>query len=65
MKTIGKGIVVTDSTAYAKLNDASPPQEFEDYFPDEKLPDLAIFVALMLITFVPAISLTLPGLIGQ
>jgi len=26
---------------------------------------LAIFVALMLITFVPAISLTLPGLIGQ
>jgi len=25
---------------------------------------LAIFVALMLITFVPAISLTLPGLIG-
>lgn len=26
---------------------------------------LAIFVALMLITFVPAISLTLPGLIGD
>jgi TRAP-type C4-dicarboxylate transport system permease large subunit len=26
---------------------------------------LAIFVALMLITFVPAISLTLPGLIGN
>ena len=26
---------------------------------------IAIFVALMLITFVPAISLTLPGLIGQ
>ena len=47
MKTIGKGIVVTDSTTYVKLNDASPPQEFEDYFPDEKLPDLAIFVALI------------------
>lgn len=47
MKTIGKGIVITGSDTYAKLNDELPPQELEDYFPDEKLPDLAIFVALL------------------
>ena len=47
MKTVGKGIVITNSATYANLNDESPPQEFEDYFPDEKLPDLAIFVALI------------------
>ncbi len=47
MKTVGKGIVITSSDAYTKLNNESAPQEFEDFFPDEKLPDLAIFVALL------------------
>ncbi len=47
MKTIGKGIVITDSATYARINDESPPQALEELFPDEKLPDLAIFVALI------------------
>ena len=47
MKTVGKGIVITSPDAYTKLNKEFPPQEFEEYFPDGKLPDLAIFVALI------------------
>jgi PiT family inorganic phosphate transporter len=47
MKTVGKGIVITSSDTFEKINNESAPQAFEDYFPDETLPDLAIFVALI------------------
>ena len=47
MKTVGKGIVITSTDAYTKLNNETPPQEMKEFFPDDKLPDLAIFVALM------------------
>ena len=47
MKTVGKGIVISSSDAYRQNNDEPAPPEFSDFFPDDKLPDLAIFVALL------------------
>ena len=47
MKTIGKGIVVSSSEAYVEMYNEDPPAQFFHFFPDEKLPDLAIFVALI------------------
>ena len=47
MKTVGKGIVISSSAAYKKNHDEPVPEEFHQFFPDDKLPDLAIFVALL------------------
>jgi PiT family inorganic phosphate transporter len=47
MKTVGKGIVVTSEAAYEEKNGEAPPEEFDTYFPEQRLPDLAIFVALL------------------
>lgn len=47
MKTVGKGIVISEAAAYQEHNRTSPPKEFEKYFPEHRLPDLAILVALL------------------
>jgi len=47
MKTVGKGIVITEATTYEEYNSAPAPAELSDYFPDGRLPDLAILVALL------------------
>ena len=47
MKTVGKGIVITDETAYALHNGEDPPAEHSELFPDNRLPDHAILVALL------------------
>jgi len=47
MKTVGKGIVVSDSQAYEKHNRVTAGPEFWSYFPDNRLPDKAILVALL------------------
>lgn len=47
MKTVGKGIVVSDAATYETYNEAPAPREFQEFFPDGRLPDLAILVALL------------------
>ena len=47
MKTVGKGIVITDVATYEEHNSTSVPDEFERYFANGRLPDLAILVALI------------------
>ena len=47
MKTVGKGIVITDVAAYEEQNATPAPTEFQEFFPDDRLPDLAILVALL------------------
>ena len=47
MKTVGKGIIITDAAVYEEHNAAPAPDEFRDFFPDDRLPDLAILVALL------------------
>ena len=47
MKTVGKGIVITDEAAYVLHNGEAPPAEHREQFPDNRLPDLAILVALL------------------
>lgn len=47
MKTVGKGIVIAEPEAYEEHNNAPAPAEFQQYFPEERLPDLAILVALL------------------
>lgn len=47
MKTVGKGIVITDVAAYEAQNASLAPADFQDFFPDDRLPDLAIIVALL------------------
>ncbi len=47
MKTVGKGIVITDSAVYETHNGKPPPVEFAKQFPDNRLPDYAILVALL------------------
>jgi len=47
MKTVGKGIVIAESAVYETHNNAPVPAEFEELFPDGRLPDLAILVALL------------------
>ena len=47
MKTVGKGIVISSSAAYMQNHNEPLPREFSQFFPDDKLPDLAIFVALL------------------
>jgi len=47
MKTVGKGIIITEVAVYEKHNATPAPDEFRDFFPDGRLPDLAILVALL------------------
>ncbi len=47
MKTVGKGIVISEVESYEAYNGAPAPEEFGQYFPDNRLPDLAILVALL------------------
>jgi PiT family inorganic phosphate transporter len=47
MQTVGRGIVITDRTTYAATNGAQPPAAIEQYFPDGRLPDRAILIALV------------------
>ncbi len=47
MKTVGKGIVISDTQTYEKYNSTSAGAEFHAYFPDNRLPDKAILIALL------------------
>ena len=47
MKTVGKGIVITEAQAYEEYHGEAPEPEFWQYFPDQRLPDKAILVALL------------------
>lgn len=47
MKTVGKGIVITEVAVYESHNNAAAPSDFAVHFPEERLPDLAILVALL------------------
>ncbi len=47
MKTVGKGIVITEPEVYQQHNEAVPPPDMESLFPDGRLPDLAVLVALL------------------
>ena len=47
MKTVGKGIVITEVAVYEEQNAVPAPDEFRAYFPEDRLPDLAILVALL------------------
>ncbi len=47
MKTVGKGIVITDAVAYESHNAEPTPSDFAEFFPEGRLPDLAILVALL------------------
>ncbi|RLB96693.1 MAG: inorganic phosphate transporter [Deltaproteobacteria bacterium] len=46
METIGKGIIITSFKTYEEVHNKPPPENLANYFPDEKLPDAAVFVAL-------------------
>lgn len=47
MKTVGKGIVITEAEVYEAENDTTAGAEFRAFFPDNRLPDKAILVALL------------------
>ena len=47
MKTVGKGIVVSDAQSFEEHNERPAGAEFRAYFPDDRLPDKAILVALL------------------
>ena len=47
MKTVGKGIVISEAEAYEQSNGEKPGPEFHALFPDGRLPDKAILVALL------------------
>lgn len=47
MKTVGKGIVITETDTYEAHNQRPAPAEFAEFFPNGRLPDLAILVALL------------------
>lgn len=47
MKTVGKGIVISESRLYEDHNGKPPPQEFGNIFPENRLPDGAILIALI------------------
>ena len=48
MKTVGKGIVISSAKVYTEAHKESPPENFKLFFPDDKLPDLAIFAICLL-----------------
>ncbi len=47
MKTVGKGILITSPEQYEEVHHDDPPESMDHYFPEERLPDLAVFVALI------------------
>lgn len=47
MKTVGKGIVIAEAEAYEAHNKSQVPTDFQRHFPKNRLPDLAILVALL------------------
>ncbi|MDJ0748939.1 MAG: inorganic phosphate transporter [Woeseiaceae bacterium] len=47
MQTVGKGIVITDEAVFVQHNGMEPPAGHRDLFPDNRLPDRAILVALL------------------
>jgi PiT family inorganic phosphate transporter len=47
MQTVGKGIVITETAAFEAHNGEPPPESHAVTFPDERLPDRAILVALL------------------
>lgn len=47
MKTVGKGIVITEAEAYEEYHGEAPDAAFWQHFPDQRLPDKAILVALL------------------
>ncbi len=47
MKTVGKGIVIAEAEVYEAYNGQPAPTEFAEYFPQDRLPDYAILVALL------------------
>jgi PiT family inorganic phosphate transporter len=47
MKTVGKGIVISDAQTFEAHNDEPAGAEFHALFPDDRLPDKAILVALL------------------
>ncbi|NNJ66167.1 MAG: inorganic phosphate transporter [Xanthomonadales bacterium] len=47
MKTVGKGIVISEAAAFEEHNDIEAGPEFRALFPDDRLPDKAILVALL------------------
>lgn len=47
MKTVGKGIVISEAAAFEEHNEVEASDEFWAYFPDNRLPDKAILVALL------------------
>jgi PiT family inorganic phosphate transporter len=47
MQTVGKGIVITDVVAWERQHDEPVPAEFSSFFPDNRMPDKAILVALL------------------
>ncbi len=47
MATVGKGIVITNEVAYSLHNSEDPPAEHRAMFPENRLPDHAILVALL------------------
>jgi PiT family inorganic phosphate transporter len=51
MKTVGKGIVITEAEAYEEYHSEAPEPAFWQYFPEQRLPDKAILVALLSASF--------------
>lgn len=47
MKTVGKGIVISQAEVYEEHHGEEAGPEFWSYFPDNRLPDKAILVALL------------------
>ena len=47
MKTVGKGIVITEAAVYETYNESPAPARHDERFPDDRLPDHAILVALL------------------
>jgi PiT family inorganic phosphate transporter len=47
MKTVGKGIVISDAETYETYNETEAGPKFDALFPDNRLPDKAILVALL------------------
>jgi PiT family inorganic phosphate transporter len=47
MKTVGKGIVISEAAAFEEHNDIEAGSEFRALFPDDRLPDKAILIALL------------------
>jgi PiT family inorganic phosphate transporter len=47
MKTVGKGIVISEASNYEEYHGEAPGAEFSALFPDNRLPDKAILVALL------------------